>query len=111
MRDYKYEGETFKLDDSNGCYVEATYKDLKGYIGVNIGNDRGAERPYVWYTNKVYVTPDGLTTGNSSGVSFRGNLNSLCGHLLKTFRTEAAAKTFNAEESCRKLHDDVKNLP
>ena len=33
MRDYKYKGETFKLDDSNGCYVKVTYKDLTGSFG------------------------------------------------------------------------------
>ena len=111
MRDYKYKGETFNLDDSNGCYVEVTYKNLTGYIGVNIGKDRGTERPYVWYANKGYVTPAGLTAGNSSGTSFEDNLKPLCDYLLRTFRTEEATKWFNAEESCNKLHDAVKNLP
>ena len=31
MKEYKYQGETFQLDDSKGCYAEVTYKDLKGF--------------------------------------------------------------------------------
>ena len=111
MRDYKYEGETFKLDDSNSGYVEVTYKDLTGYIGVNIGINRGDEQPYVWFTSKYFVTPDGLTGGNSTGASFKDNLAALCDRLLKNFRTEEAAKAFNTQKYHVKLHEAVKNLP
>ena len=111
MRNYKHKGEMFKLDDSDGCYVKVIYKNLTGYIGVNIGDDRGTERPYIWYGNKGYVTPAGLTAGNSSGNSFEDNLKPLCDYLLRTFRTEEATKAFNAEKSCKNLHDAVKNLP
>ena len=111
MRDYKNKGETFKLDDSNSYYVEVTYKNLTGYIGVNIGRDRGPERPYIWHTNKLYVTPAGLTAGNSSGISFEDNLKHLCVNLVSTFRTEESAKAFDAEKSCENLHDAVNNLP
>ena len=37
VKEYKYKGETFQLDDSKGCYVAATYKHLTGYVGVNLG--------------------------------------------------------------------------
>ena len=33
MKKYKYKEETFKLDDSKGCYVEVTYEGLTGYFG------------------------------------------------------------------------------
>ena len=36
IKEYKYQGETFQLDDSEGCYVTVTYKHLKGHAGVNI---------------------------------------------------------------------------
>ena len=111
MRDYKYKGEMFKLDDSKGCYVEVTYKGLTGYVGVNIGNNRGDVHPYVWFRDKGFVTPDGMTNGNSNGTSLEDNLIAMCRSLLRSVQTEEAAAAFNAEESCEKLHKAVNNLP
>ena len=48
MKEYKYQGETFQLDDSKGCYVEVTYKYLTGYLGVNLGARATDQNPYVW---------------------------------------------------------------
>ena len=45
MSDYEYEGETFKLDDSKGCYVEVTYEGLTGYFGVNIKDNATDQDP------------------------------------------------------------------
>ena len=64
MIDYEYEGETFKLDDSKGCYVEVTYKGLTGYFGVNISTTGTDQHPYsVLIGGEAYATPDGLTKG------------------------------------------------
>ena len=27
-KEHKYQGETFLLDDSKGCYIEVNYRDL-----------------------------------------------------------------------------------
>ena len=49
MSNYEYEGETFMLDGSKGCYVEVTYKGLKGYFGVNISGTGTDQYPYSYY--------------------------------------------------------------
>ena len=32
--EYKYNGEIFLVDNSKGCYLEVSYKDVFGYVGV-----------------------------------------------------------------------------
>ena len=61
-----YEGETFKLDDSKGCYVEVTYKGLTGYFGVNIKWHRDGPGAVFLLCRAArrYVTPEGLTSGD-----------------------------------------------
>ena len=60
MRDYTYKGETFKLDDSKGCYVEVTYEGLTAYIGVNISGTGTDQYPYSYYVGgEEYATPEG----------------------------------------------------
>ena len=114
MKDYQHEGETFKLDDSKGCYVKVIYNDITGYIGVNIGVNATDQNPYLWYTNKRienYVTPEGLKIGNSNGASFESNLDALCEQLLREFQTQEATKTFSHAKYCEELSEAVKNLP
>ena len=114
MKEYKYQGETFQLDDSKGCYVEVTYKYLTGYLGVNLGARATDQNPYVWDTDKrpeFYVTPKGLKYGISSGAAFEENLDALCNRLLQEFQLEEAAKAFDHKKYCAELHDRVKNLP
>ena len=74
VKEYKYQGETFLLDDSKGCYVEVTYKGLKGVVSVNIGENRSDQSPYSWNI-------DG--SGRSGTHSFKETLDSLCDQLLK----------------------------
>ena len=52
MSNYEYEGETFMLDDSKGCYVEVTYRDLTGYFGVNIRGNGTDQYPYSYYCRR-----------------------------------------------------------
>ncbi len=114
MKAYKYQDETFQLDDSKGCYVQVTYKYLTGYLGVNLAARATDQNPYVWDTDKrpeFYVTLDGLKYGFSSGVTFEENLDALCRRLLQDFRLEEAAKKFDRKKYCAELHDRVKNLP
>ena len=40
MQKYIYEGETFLLDDTKGCYIEVEFKDTKMYVGVNLQGTR-----------------------------------------------------------------------
>ena len=117
MKEYKYQGETFQLDDSKGCYVTVTYKHLKGHVGVNLKNEATDEKPYVYATEKTfgnsadYVTPGGLKLGDPSSPSFESNRDALCNQLLHEFRTEEEAKTFDPAKYCEELHDAVKKMP
>ena len=118
MRDYTYEGETFKLDDSKGCYVEVTYKGLTGYFGVNISGTGTDQEPYSYYVggeeyvgdDEEHATPAGLTWGDRSP-SPEVARDSLCADLVHEFRTQEAVKTFDPAKYCKELHDAVKNQP
>ncbi len=108
--EYKYEGETFQLDDSKGCYVEVTYRDQIGYLGVNLEGTKGT--PFVWYSNRPdVVTPDGMKFGNSNGPDEATNLKALCADLLRLQRQAEAREAFNPEEACKSLHEYVESLP
>ena len=119
VKEYKYEDETFQLDDSKGCYVTVNYRHLTGHVGVNIAANATPQHPYAWLTGSGYVTPDGVRPGTSitlkPGVSlaafFNAHIDGLCDQLLKNFRTEEAAKAFDAKKYCAELHGAVKNLP
>ena len=52
MSDYKYKGETFKQDDSKGCYVEVTYEGLTGCVGVNLKDTATDKDPFLWWREK-----------------------------------------------------------
>ena len=110
MINYPYEGETFKLDDSKGCYVEITYKGLTGYCGVNISGTGTDQYPYSYYVGgEEYATPEGVTAGSQSQ-SFNEARDETCMELLDKFRAQEAAKTFDRAKYCKELHDAVKNL-
>ena len=107
---YPYEGETFKLDDSKGCYVEVTYKGLTGYFGVNVRGTGTDQLPYFYYVGgEQHVTPKGVTAGNRSR-SFNEARDETCMELLDKFRAQEASKTFDSAKYCEELHDAVKNL-
>ena len=106
--EYKFEGETFLLDDTKGCYVEATYGGQIGYVGVNPHGT--AETPYFWWPDETnWVTPDGLTNGNP-GTDMQSSLNALCAQLLRQYREAEARKTFKPEDACGSLHEFVQSV-
>lgn len=107
-KEYRYEGETFLLDDSEGCYIKVTYKAHEGYVGVNLKGT--PEQPYCWYTSSKHVTKDGLTLGNVHGPTIIDNLNVLCSAILRNARDAEARKEFNPEEACEALHEFVEKL-
>ena len=117
MKEYKYKGETFQLDDSARGYVAVTYENLTGYVGVNLGTRATDEKPFVWYTahevgGDNVATSDGLRFGIiSHDASFEANLDALCGQLLLDFRAEEKAKAGGHEKHRAEMHDAVKDLP
>ena len=110
IKEYKYEGEAFLLDDTKGCYTEVSYKDQVGYVGVNLQGT--AESPYAWWAEgSSWVTPDGLVNGNSNGPDMASNLRALCGDLIRRHRREQAREAFKPEEACESMHEFVESLP
>ena len=111
MIDYNYKGETFKLDESGGCFVAVTYEGLTGYFGVNISGTGTDENPYSYLVGDAEsVTPNGMTFGDRSP-SPEDARDQTCGLLLETFRDQEAVKNFNPAKYCEKLLDAVKNQP
>ena len=101
MKEHKYKGEIFYLDDSNYCSVGVTYKDLKGVVKVNTGPNRSEQSPYSWDIDR---------SGASGFSSPEEARDSLCDRLLSQFRAAEAA-AFDPKLYCEALHDSVKNLP
>ena len=109
-RKYELEGETFLLDDSKGCYIEVTYGDMVGYVGVNL--EGTTKNPFVWSAgDSGPVTPGGLRYGNSSGSDEKSNLERLCRELLRRRQVAQDREAFNQEDACKSLHEFVKSLP
>ena len=108
-KEYKFEGETFGLDDSKGCYVEVSYKGQVGYVGVYLRGTK--EQPYCWYDGDSVLTKDGLSAGNSARGGMEGNLHALCRALVRKHRDAQAREAFKPEEACEGLHEFVKSLP
>ncbi len=107
--EFKYQGETFQLDDSKGCYIEVMYEDQLGHVGVSLQSTKGA--PYAWSANRPgRITAEGLRSGTSSGPDVQSNLEALCAELLRLQRQAEAHKAFNAEAACKSLHEYVESL-
>ena len=109
MAEYTYQDEIFQVDNSNGCYLEVTYRDLKGYVGVNLRPDATDETPYLFVMGRRAsdaVTEDGLRGGRRRGDSIEDALNGLCDWLLKFHRN----RSFDREKHCRALNEFVGRL-
>ena len=116
MKKVEYKGETFQLDDSKGCYIEVTYRNLVGYVGISLqlGTE---EKPYAWWVpefggsaNSV-VTKDGLTTGAGEYEEPTEALHILYNHLIHKYQEDESRKAFKPEIACEALHEYVKGLP
>ena len=106
MKTYKFNGETFELDDSEGCFVKVTYGGQVAHLGVNLydGTDK---RPFK-YAGSWQGTPQegGLTWGYDASTYAQG-LEGVCRLLLK--RQEEVK--FDREKACETLHDETARLP
>ena len=111
MKKYELDGETFQLDDSKGCYIEVTYEDLTGYVGVNLNGT--AKEPFCFGTNSRAIASDGqgLTNGVSAGPDEESNLQGLCRVMVETHRQDLAKKTLDRKGACEALHKFMEKLP
>ena len=109
MQKYDYQGKTFLLDDTKGCYIEVEFGDTKMYVGVNLQGT--PDYPYTWGP-QGHVTTDGLSRNYGGGFrTVEEALDSACNTLLNNWREAQARKSFKPEEACEALHDFVKKLP
>ena len=108
MYKYEYQGKTFEIDDSKGCYLVVTYKDLVGYVGVNLQGT--ATQPYGWTIGNENITPDGLQGIYDSGLLPGDNLDALCAYLIAQQEEADARARFKPEDACVALHEFVKGL-
>ena len=103
---YKYAGEEFLLDDSNGCFIKVTYKDQVSCLASASGGT--ADNPYRWASGS-YAPPGGLRSGTSSGRDVEQNLQGRS--LINQHRIEEDRKDFNPDDACELLHKFVEDLP
>ena len=111
MNTYEYRGVKFEIDDSKGCYLETTYKDVTGYVGVFLSGTNDTR--YAWWVASSGVTKDGLTTGNSAGNTMQPNLHALCDWIIAELAKRERQGAFDEkarEQACDELHDFVKGL-
>ncbi len=112
-KEYKYDGETFLLDDSKGCYIEVTYEGLTGYVGVNLSSEGTQATPYAWAVlNHIggVVVDDGLNDGLKVSTIEEG-LRRLCNWLIQHHTEQQAHKAFDREKACGELHEFYEKLP
>ena len=113
MKEYKYGGETFSLDDSKGCYIEVNHKGLVGYVGVYLGGTQ--EKPFAWsappYIGGVPTTANGLAADTAVPVStINEALDTACRWLINKHKEEESKKVFDPESACKALHEFVESL-
>ena len=102
VREYKHEGETFKLLVKD-CYVEVWLDDEVRYVGgaTNCTN----EMPYGVSTT--------LTDGRLGWTPYNGNrtlpdgINSACQQLLRS----KAEKSLNFDAVCKRMYEEFEKLP
>ena len=107
-KEYKYEGETFLVDDSKGCYLEVSYQHIVGYVGVWVVGT--PDRPYAWSPKRRLVTDEGLGNGSAPSATIESGLDNLCAYLLNQYQEEMGRKSFKPDEACEALHVFANNL-
>ena len=112
MTTYEYRGSKFEIDDSKGCYLEVSYKDLTGYAGVFLEGTKDTR--YAWGVGSGLAAMDGLSAGSiSAGNTMLLNLHALCDWILEELAQREATRAFTPEareQACAELHDFVKGL-
>jgi hypothetical protein len=98
---HEYRGVKFEIDDSKGCYLETTYKDVTGYVGVSLSGTNDTR--YAWVVQSSRVTEEGLTRGSSAGNTMQPNLHALCDWILEEVARREATRAFTPEAPANRL--------
>ena len=122
MKQFKFDGEIFPLDDSKGCYVAVFHEGREGepigFVGValNGGTDSHPYAATYWSStskNWAYgdrVTPDGLEDGGPMA-DIESGLEWSCRAYLNDLRELRSREAFKPEAACEALHKYVEDLP
>lgn len=105
VKEYKYKGETFTLDDSKGCYIKVTYAEhpqFVGYVGVNIS--KTVAKPFAVSHDGYEVTPDGIPVPRQSGYDINELIVECCRHLIERKKTADLIGDRGKEALCNDLH-------
>ncbi len=115
MKEHKYDGETFLLDDSKGCYIEVNFAEhlnsgIVGYVGVNPQGTKA--NPYTYGIGTRYLTENGLVRDYGGPFASVSNaLNDACRLMLYQYREQESKKEFDPEQACKDLHEFFEELP
>lgn len=103
---YKFQGETFELDDSNGCYVKVQYRGQTGYVGV-LTNPSAKQR---FGRSITPGSAKGLNGGGSDSGDFQSSLDTMCGVLMENAKNADYHESLRAQ-ACEEMHGFMNSLP
>ncbi len=109
MIEYKYEGETFQIQQVYEGVYEVSYKDVKGLVGVTVSAT--ADRPYGYSISPNNASADGLSSGNFGYGTVEEPLRLLCRHLIARHREIQGQRAFDRKKAFEDLQDFFKSLP
>ena len=119
MKEYKYEGEIFQIDDNKGCYVEVRYGGaVMGYVGVALDGGTSTS-PYRYdyfrprtggFAYSAQVRSEGFIAGGGATDSLDEGLKRICGAYLLEVMEIRRRQEFDPEEACRSLHKQFEDL-
>lgn len=103
--EYKYNGETFMLNDDTGCYIKVTLDrlDILGFVGVNIGINAGTRFPYAWIL-ALSLPDDSAGVSRNNVESIEAGLETVAHSLLEQRRLAEERREFDSEAACNALH-------
>ena len=107
MKEYLYKGETFQLDDSQGCYIEITYKDQKGWVVVNISIENYG---YAITDRAAEVTASGVQSRYGARNTIMEAVDFLCLILLLNQKKVDEYKPLDRIALCAELHSFMDKL-
>ena len=112
MKTYRYNNETFELDDSNRCYIKVTLKDQVGFVGANLQHKSKLASTFCWTMSSAHVGQHGLTGGSGYvGRPFEFHLKVLCESLtIKQQEEDAKNRSFDPEEACADIRGFMEQL-
>ena len=109
MTEYKYEGETFEIQQVYEGVYEVSYKEVKGLVGVTVSAT--ADRPYGYSIGATNASVDGLSGGNFGYGTVEEPLRLLCRQLMAHQREIEGQRAFDRKKASEDLQDFFRSLP